>query len=153
VSTTARDAVLAVRLSEVAPDGTSRELTSGWLAGSFREIDRSRSRFVGGRLLQPWHPFTRESAAPLEPGRPTRMQVEVFPTRATIRPGHRLRASVGPSDFPHQVPPIPQLANSLLGQVRIHTGPEHRSRLVLPELGRCERPCRPLPTPNLRRAG
>lgn len=153
VSTTARDAVLAVRLTDVAPDGSSRELTAGWLAGSLREVDRSRSRFVRGRLLQPWHPFTRESAAALEPGEATRMRIEVFPTRANIRRGHRLRLSVGPSDFPHQVPPLPQLAGSLAGRVRVHTGPERRSRLMLPVLRRCRGRCARLGVPNLRRAG
>ena len=36
VTTTAADAVVSVRATDVAPDGTSTELTAGWLAGSFR---------------------------------------------------------------------------------------------------------------------
>lgn len=132
VTTTASDAVLTVRVTDVAPDGSSRELTSGWLAGSFRAIDRERSRYVRGELLQPWHPFTRASVRSVTPGKPTRMRVEIFPTAAVIKPGHSLRVTVGPSDFPHQVPPLPQLVGSLAGNVQVLTGPKHPSRVVLP---------------------
>ena len=150
LTSTARDAVLAVRVTDVARDGSSTELTSGWLAASFRELDRGRSRFVDGRLLQPWHPFTEESVRPLTPGKPTRMRVEIFPTAAVIQPGHSLRVTISPSDFPHQVPPLPQLANSLGGQVEILTDPEHPSFVELPGVRSCERdPCRPLPVADL----
>jgi putative CocE/NonD family hydrolase len=153
VRSTARDAVLAVRVTDVAPGGASRELSAGWLAASFRAVDRSRSRYVRGRLLQPWHPFTRGSAAPLEPGQPVSAAVEIFPLRAAIRRGHRLRITVGPSDFPHQVPPLPQLQDSLGGQVAILNDERHRSFVNLPVLGRCRGSCKPLPVPNLRRGG
>ncbi|HEY8465952.1 MAG TPA: CocE/NonD family hydrolase [Solirubrobacterales bacterium] len=150
VTTTARDAVLSVRLTDVAPDGTSRELTSGWLAASFRAVDRSRSRVVGGRLLQPWHPFTKASVRPVTPGVPTRMRIEVFPTSAVIKPGHRLRLSVGPSDFPHQLPPLPQALGSLLGQVRVLTDDAHPSFVELPARRKeCGGKCRPYPVPQL----
>jgi hypothetical protein len=132
VTTTAREAVLSVRLTDVAPDGTSTELTSGWLAATFRAVDRSRSRFVHGRLLQPWHPFTKASVRPVRPGEPTRMRVEIFPTSAVIKPGHRLRLTIGPSDFPHQLPPLPQALDSLLGQVRVLTDQAHPSFVELP---------------------
>lgn len=151
VRTSARDAVLTVRLSDVAPDGTPTELTSGWLAASFRALDRARSRFVRGRLLQPWHPFTEASLRPVEPGEAVRMRVEIFPTAAVIKPGHRLKLTVGPADFPHQVPPLPQLANSLGGRVEILTGPRHPSSITTPGLRRCKPsdPCRPLPVAKL----
>lgn len=150
VTSTARDAVLAVRVTDVAPDGTSTELTAGWLAASFRELDRRRSRFVEGRLLQPWHPFTRESLRPLTPGEPVRLRVEIFPTAAVIEPGHRLRITVSPSDFPHQVPPVPQLTSSLGGEVSILTEPEHPSFVELPGVRSCKRrPCDPLPVADL----
>lgn len=152
VTTTAREAVLAVRVTDVAPNGTSTELTGGWLAGSFRELDRERSRFVRGELLQPWHPFTKRSVLPVTPGKPTRMRVEIFPTAAVIKPGHSLRVTIGPSDFPHQVPPLPQLTNALAGQVEILTDPEHPSFIETPGVRSCQREaCRPLPVADLLR--
>ena len=154
LETTARDAVVTVRLSDVAPNGTPTELTTGWQAASFRKVDRGRSRYVRGRLMQPWHPFTKGSVKLVTPGRPTRVRVEIFPTAAQIQPGHRLKITVSPADFPHQIPPIPQLLNSLGGQVQVLTDRRHRSFVELPGLGRCARPnCRPLPVPRLIRGG
>jgi hypothetical protein len=152
VTSTASDAVVTVRVADVAPDGTSSELTTGWLAASFRELDRTRSRYVDGTLLQPWHPFTRSSFVPLESGVPTKMQVEIFPTAASIQPGHSVRISVNPADFPHQLPPLPQFLDSVGGQVEILTEPGHASFVELPGLGDCARPgCRSLEVPDLTR--
>jgi putative CocE/NonD family hydrolase len=155
VRTSASEAVVTVRVKDVAPDSTATELTAGWLSGSFRGVDRSRSRYVraakGARvLLQPWHPFTRESVRAVEPGEAVRLPVEIFPTRATLEPGHRLRITVSGGDFPHSLPPLPQLASALGGRVEVLTDPRHRSYLELPALRReCRGHCKPLPVPNL----
>ncbi len=160
--TTASDAVVTVRVKDVGPDGKATELTAGWLAGSFRAVDPSRSRYVASRrgkdmrrkgrrvLLQPWHPFTRDSVLPVPAGEPVELPVEVFPTRATIKRGHRLRITVAGGDFPHQVPPLPQAAGSLAGRVEVLTEPGHASYVELPAIHRhCGKRCRPLPVPNL----
>lgn len=137
VRTTRSDAVLAVRITDVAPSGRSTELTGGWLAGSFRANDPSKSRIIGGHMLQPWHPFTRSSVLTVPAGEPIRMRVEIFPTNAVIEKGHRLRLSVGPGDFPHQVPPIPQLVGSLAGKVEVLHSQRYPSGVELPTLRRC----------------
>lgn len=135
LSTTASDAVVSVRVTDVAPDGKSTEISGGWLAGSFRAIDRSRSRYVRGELIQPWHPFTRESVLPVKAGEPIELAVEVFPTNAVIRKGHALRIAVGGGDFPHSLPPVPQAANALAGVVSLLHDAEHPSSLTLPTIG------------------
>jgi putative CocE/NonD family hydrolase len=162
-STTARDAVLSVRVTDVAPDGSSKELTGGWLAASFRRLDRTRSRYVRGELIQPWHPFTRSSVEPVPAGQAMPLAVEVFPVHAELNVGHRLRVAVGPSDFPHAVPPAPQALGTLGGLVHILHDAAHPSYVTLPALGRCTRkrvghrphlhlgPCRALPVPRLLR--
>jgi uncharacterized protein len=143
-----------VRVKDVGPDGKVTELTSGWLAGSFRAVDGSRSRYVGGRLLQPWHPFTSGSVLPVHPGEPVELPVEVLPTRAALKPGHRLEITVSGGDFPHQLPPLPQFTRSLVGRVEVLTDQAHRSYVELPALGRrCGGSCDPLPVPNLIRGG
>jgi putative CocE/NonD family hydrolase len=161
VQTTASDAVVTVRVKDIAPDGEVTELTSGWLAGSMRAVDPSRSRYVKSRrghahgkaarvLLQPWHPFTQASALPVHPGEPIELPVEVFPTRAAIKPGHRLQITVSGGDFPHQLPPLPRTVGSLAGRVQVLTEPRHRSYVELPGLHRhCGGGCRRLPVPNL----
>jgi len=62
------------------------------------------------------------------------MQVEIFPTRADILPGHHLKLVIQGGDFPHQVPPLEQLTGSLAGTVEVLTGPRYRSALHLPIL-------------------
>ena len=165
VSTSARDAVVSVRVTDVAPDGSSKELSGGWLAGSFRAVDKSRSRFVGAQDMQPWHPFTRESVLPVPAGQPIELPVEVFPLNAVIKKGHALRVAVGPSDFPHAVPPLPQFANELGGAVQVLHDAQHPSYVALPTLGTCDpyakpgkkrkrgapKACKPLAVPNMTR--
>jgi putative CocE/NonD family hydrolase len=149
VTTTASDAVVSVRATDVAPDGTSTELTAGWLAGSFRAVDATRSRYVSGQLLQPWHPFTKNSLLTVTPGVPIELPVEIFPTNAVIKAGHSLRIAVGPNDFPHAVPPVLQLASSLGGIVQVLHDPQHPSYVTLPTLGTCPKSCKSLPVANL----
>src|SRR5204863_6497036 len=151
VSTSAADVVVSVRVTDVAPDGSSKELTAGWMAGSFRALDPTKSRYVRGELLQPWHPYTRESVLPVPAGEPIELAVEIFPTNATILPGHQLRVAVGPSDFPHALPPAPQLANTLGGQVELWHDAAHPSYLTLPLLGAdCAlAACAALPVPDM----
>ena len=105
----------------------------GWLAGSFRAVDPTRSRYVGGQLLQPWHPFTKDSTLVVSPGVPIELPVEIFPTNAVIKAGHSLRIAVGPNDFPHAVPPALQLASSLGGVVQVLHDPQHPSYVALPD--------------------
>jgi uncharacterized protein len=138
VSTTAADAVVNARVTDVGPDGRSTELSGGWLAASFRALDASRSRFVKGRLLQPFHPFTRASVLPVKAGEPMQLAVEVFPLNAVIKKGHSLRLAVGPSDFPHSAPPLPQQANLAGGVVTLLHDAQHPSYLELPTLGSCQ---------------
>ena len=135
LTTTARDAPVTVRVFDVAPDGSSDELTDGWLSASFRAIDPSRSRYANGQLVQPWHPFTAGSVEAVTPGVPVELPVEVLPTSAVIEPGHRLELVVASGDFPHQLPPADILAGSLAGTTTILTDPQHASSLVLPVVG------------------
>ena len=46
---------LLVRVTEVSPDGTSRELTNGILTASLRQVDAARSRYLDGqgKLFRP----------------------------------------------------------------------------------------------------
>ena len=66
-----------------------------------------------------------------------------------IKAGHSLRIAVGPSDFPHAVPPVLQLVNSLGGIVQVLHDPQHPSYVALPTLGTCPKGCKPLPVANL----
>ncbi len=132
MSTTAENAGLVVRVSDLEPDGTARALTSGLQTASLRAVDESRSRYLDGEMIQPWHPFTAESVEAVGSGTIVKVPVEIFPTSALIKQGHRLRISVGASNFPFATMPIPTLAQSLAGVMNIYSDAEHPSSVVLP---------------------
>ncbi|HCR79011.1 MAG TPA: hydrolase, partial [Alcanivorax sp.] len=131
-STTALDSNVVVRVSVVDPNGLSRELSNGIQMASMSDFDATRSRFMNGKLVQPWHPFTAESQQPVGPLQPFRADVEVFPTSAVIPAGHRLRISVGASDLPHGLSPLPDLLQGLLGLLTVYSTPAMPSRVNIP---------------------
>ena len=131
-STTALDTNVTVRVSVVGENGIARPLTHGIQMASMSAFDASKSRFMNGKLVQPWHPFTEASQKTITPLEPFRADVEVFPTSARIKAGERLRISVGTSDLPHGLSPIPDLLTSLLGAMTIYSGPAMPSRVNLP---------------------
>lgn len=135
LSTTGTETATVVRLTSVAPDGSSRELTNGLLLGSYRELDETRTRTLDGHLLQPYHPYTAESRQPMPRGQATRVDVELFPTAAVVPAGHRLRVSIGAADVPHALSPLPDLAATLLQVTTVETGPDTPSAIVLPVVG------------------
>jgi putative CocE/NonD family hydrolase len=134
VTTTSQDAVVSVAVSDVAPDGSSRGLTNGLLLASHRGVDRSRSRFLGGQSIQPWHPFTEVARLPVHPGEPMLLPIEVFPTSAAIKAGHRIRITIAPYDVPHALPPVPAALRTLsgTGTVTVLSDAAHPSSVVLP---------------------
>jgi putative CocE/NonD family hydrolase len=131
VSTTRPDGLLALRLEDVAPDGTANALTGGWQVLSLRALDAKRSLRLGGAVVVPWHPFTKASQQDMPTGTPVPVDVEVFPTGATIAAGHVLRLSVEAFDTPHLAPPAPQLANSAGDVLSIVHDAAHQSFLTL----------------------
>jgi len=134
VSSTTGGGMVSVAVSDVAPDGSVTRLTGGWQVISHRALDRARSRYVDGQLLQPYHPHTRASVRPARPGEVVPVDVEVFPTGARLQKGHRLRVSVQAFDVPHLMPTLPQLPGTL-GLLRVHSSPAQPSQLVLPTVG------------------
>ncbi|WP_183093993.1 CocE/NonD family hydrolase [Nocardioides stalactiti] len=131
VSSLGGDGMLSVVVEDVAPDGTVHRITGGWQVIAQRKLIRARSRYLDGQLIQPWHPFTQESKDRLAMGEIAPVDVEIFPTGAVIRPGHRLRLTIQGYDVPHLLAPIPDLPTQAL-PLTLYTGPEHRSVVTLP---------------------
>ena len=101
VSSIGGNGMLSVAVEDVAPDGTVKRLTGGWQVISHRALDTKKSRYLDGKLIQPFHPFTKAAEKPLAAGAVEPVDVEVFPTGASIEPGHRLRIAVQAFDVPH----------------------------------------------------
>jgi putative CocE/NonD family hydrolase len=131
VSTLGGNGMLSVAVEDVAPDGKVSRLTGGWQVVSHRALDRSRSRYLGGKLLQAFHPFTESAEKPLPLGAVEPVDVEIFPTGASIEKGHRLRVAVQAFDVPHLAPTLPQLPGSLVA-MKIHNSAKYPSELTLP---------------------
>lgn len=119
------------------PHGHGQEfpMAMGWLRASHREKDPARS--IPGR---PWHTHARR--LDLEPGVPVEVEVEIWPTSMTLRPGERLRLVISANDdYIWQAPwapglrhddPVDRATERFAGKNVIHTGPDHASFLLLP---------------------
>lgn len=122
---------LVAELEDVTPSGASYPLTEGALLGTLRAVDRSRSWTAGGLTLLPYHPYTQESAQPVEPGQVTEYQIEIYPTLATVAAGDRLRLTLSTADTPH-LTPLPSQVPMLAGGVyTIERSTAHPSSLTL----------------------
>ncbi len=94
LGTTAANTDLQVTISEVRPDGMEMFVQRGWLRASKRALDDSRST-----VLRPWGDFTKAKEAPLVPGEPTLMRVEIQKFAHVFRAGSSLRVTI---DTPSQ---------------------------------------------------
>lgn len=127
------DAVISVRIDEVSPSGrTVKPITNGLMLASMRAIDHARSRYIGDEMIQPWHPMTPESVMPLVPGEKVQVAVEVFPTSAVIRKGHKLRVSISASNQAQGILNDKQKAILAGGVTTIHSSADYPSSVLLP---------------------
>ena len=124
------DGMFSVAVEDVAPDGSVSRLTGGWQVLSQRALDTKKSRYLDGKLIQPFHPFTRESQQPVPSGAVVPVDVEVFPTGAAIRPGHRLRLSIQGFDVPHLLPTLPNIAQ--IAPLTVYASDVYPSVLTIP---------------------
>lgn len=133
MDSTATEAVLSVRVDEVSKNGHKVvPLTNGLLLASARAVDESRSRFIKGEMMQPFHPFTEAAQQPVVPGQVMKMQVEIFPTSAIVRKGHKLRISIAPSNDAQGILNLPRQAQAAGGVSTVHISPQYPSSVVLP---------------------
>lgn len=103
-------------------------LAKGWLKVSHRKLDKDRSTEYTVK-----HTHLEADYAPLHGGEIVPVDVEIIPTTALIRKGHRIRVDIQPFDgFNHGTrhaydPLIHQGADN-----EIYTGPDHLSWIQLP---------------------
>ena len=91
LASTATDADIIARIDDVAPDGTHTYVgVEGKLRASLRATAKAPYETMG----LPWHPFTQESARPLEPGAPVEAEFEFLPTSYVFKAGHRIRLTL-----------------------------------------------------------
>jgi predicted acyl esterase len=104
--------------------------TRGVLRASHRALDETKSE-VG----RPFHTHTKEDYAPLTPGEPVEMVVEVSAATARIKAGHRIRVEVTAMEGPGSYIGLPAFYDPAYHEGAtntVHTGPDRRSAIVLP---------------------
>lgn len=107
IALSAADTNLVVHLEDIGPDGRAILMTSGWLRASFRE--------------------SAANPAPLEPGRPYDITVQMWPTHWRVPAGHGLRLSITSGDLNSIEPNAPP------GSVTLLVG-DGRSTLTVPTI-------------------
>ena len=117
-ASSAPDTDFFVKLIDVAPDGTNRDITSGMVRARYRNgLDRPEL---------------------LKPGETTEYRIKLRPTSNEFQSGHRIRLDITSSDFPNydrnHNTAADQNADARLevAEQTIHHGGKYRSRLVLP---------------------
>ena len=99
-------ATAVVRLADVAPDGTSAQVTAG--------------------ILNLTHRYSHANPEPLEPGHVEEIRVQLRGMGYRFEPGHRIRVSIASSAWPVVWPsPFP-------AEFELHGGAATPSRLILP---------------------
>jgi len=127
-----RNMPFTVRVTDVAPDGTSTQISAGWLLASLRATAPSPVTLtVDGTPLRVFHPFTPESEQAV-PATPTPYDIEVFPTFATFQAGHRIRLDVGTGDMPHMLLNLPHSEQSAGTVFMVDRNPANPSYVSLP---------------------
>lgn len=81
VSSSAPDTDFTAKLVDVAPDGFAANLADGITRARYRESSKQRS-------------------APLRPGEPVQLEIDLWDLACTFKPGHRVRLEISSSNFP-----------------------------------------------------
>jgi len=127
-ASTATDAELTATLNVLSPAGAVVKQADGVLLGSQRKLDQAQNWYGAGNvLLQPAHPFTRESQLPVLPGQTTRYDISLLANFTLIPAGDRIQVvltSQPPANFHLPLAPTPQeQANLAGGTYTISSGP------------------------------
>ena len=141
-SSTTTDTEFTATLNVLSPAGTVVKQADGVLLGSQRALDPEQSWYARGVLLQPAHPFTRESQQAVVPGQITRYDISMLANFTLIPAGDRIQVvltSQPPANFHLPLAPTPQELTHLTGGTyTIDYGPATASALDLPLASPCQ---------------
>jgi uncharacterized protein len=157
VSSTTRDADVFAIVRAFSPQGEEvvfqgaidphTPLAQGWLRASHRKLDPALST-----EYRPYH--THDELAPLVPGEPVQLDVEIWPTSIVLPAGYRLALTIRGSDYVYPGAGGGKLSNfkneltgcgpflhddprdrpsAVFGGTNtLHAGPEHHAYLLVP---------------------
>lgn len=125
-TSSAPDTAWIALLVDVAPDGSTTEVTAGWLRASLRAVDEAASR--PGR---PVLPCRVPEAVPV--GEPVEYRIPLVPNARRFAEGHRIRLILLSDDQPKDAPAIMGFRHAPAGSAA-RNGIHSTSRLLLPVL-------------------
>lgn len=123
-SATAMDTAWMVVLQDVSPDGTTTDVTAGWVRASLRTVDEAASR-EGSPVL----PCTEAVAVPV--GQPIGYRIPLVPNARRFEAGHQLQLVLTSDDQDPQAPAIMNFRHAAVGTSSLNTV-FSSSRLLLP---------------------
>lgn len=119
------DATWVVTLRDIAPDGTARTLTKGWLRASQRELDEAKTL--------PYRPYQKHTGREaLEPGRSYAYAMEIRELSNVFLPGHRLAMDIKGQDSAAEDPIWIHTCSAVETTHTVQFGGEYESYLLLP---------------------
>jgi predicted acyl esterase len=119
------DATWFVSINDVAPDGSSRLISKGWLRASHRAIDEKISK-----PYQPFHPHTE--SIPVEPREIYEYAIDIRETSNVFQAGHQIELVIKGQDSPSEDPIWYHLCNNKQTKHTIYHNAEYMSYLLLP---------------------
>lgn len=125
-SATAIDTGWLATLQDVAPDGTTTDVTAGWLRASLREVDEAASR-PGAPVL----PCRNARGVPL--GEDVVYRIPLVPNARRFGAGHRIRLTLTSDDQDPSAPVIMNFRHAGVGTTSLNTV-RSSSRLLIPVL-------------------
>ncbi len=156
-STSDADIFLVVRVFDPAGDEVTFQgaldphapVAQGWLRASHRGLD--------DRLSEPWRPVhTHRERAPLTPGEPVELDIEIWPTSIVVPAGYTVALAVRGRDYEYEGDvgesaeittfknrftgcgpflhddPDDRPDEDLGGRTTLHLGPDHTAHVILP---------------------
>ncbi|WP_460717642.1 CocE/NonD family hydrolase [Nocardia heshunensis] len=129
----AADGYWVATVNDVSPDGNSREISTGQLVASIRQVDEDNSKTsANGDYTEPHYYLDLSRREPTVPGVPVTLDIALTPIDAVLQPGHRLRVDVYASNFPKALPPLIFLADSGLKPEHVRLDPDAPSWVNMP---------------------
>ena len=128
-STTDDEVLWLVSLHEINKEGKDKVLTRGWLRGSHREVDPTRSK-----PWAPFHPHTKSE--PLTPGKIYEFNIGIIPSANLFKAGSKIGLKIRSADEgpKHTFEAIAggNIRRQSSSRVTVYHNAEHSSHLLLP---------------------
>ena len=101
-----KDVQWIAEINDVQPNGRARNITSGWLTASHRPYDPNNVYEItpGYDPAEPFYDYADKNPNMIEENKIYKYSMEIWPTHAVFKKGHRIRLSISNSDFPHLLP-------------------------------------------------